>query len=186
MPKISELPPNAPQALGQMPWEIASVTYRCNIADLGSVITYTSAGILAGLGYTPVNQAGDTMTGYLILNNDPVNVLGAATKQYVDNTIAGAFTVKVLSAAGTNQGTATLIADDVNIVTTVGSGQGVRLPASSGNHPRRVTNYGANPLLVYPNSGGTINGGSTNAGVTLAVNGSVQFSSQNGTAWYVT
>ena len=37
------------------------------------------------LGYTPVNKAGDTMTGFLILNADPTNALGAVTKQYVDN-----------------------------------------------------------------------------------------------------
>lgn len=186
MPKISELPPNAPQTLGQLPWEIANVTYRCGIGELGDAIIYNGAGIIAGLGYTPVNQAGDTMTGFLILNADPSVALGAATKQYVDNTIAGNTTVAAVAAAGTNQGTATLIANDVSIVTTVGSGQGVRLPASSSARPRRVTNYGANALLVYPQSGGTINGGSTNAAVTLAVNGSVLFATADGTAWYVT
>lgn len=35
--------------------------------------------------YTPVNKAGDTMTGLLILSGDPTNALGAATKQYVDS-----------------------------------------------------------------------------------------------------
>ena len=39
------------------------------------------------LGYTPVNKAGDTMLGDLILNADPSNALGAATKQYVDNNV---------------------------------------------------------------------------------------------------
>lgn len=43
----------------------------------------------ASLGYTPVNRAGDTMSGFLILNADPSNALGAATKQYVDNIAAG-------------------------------------------------------------------------------------------------
>lgn len=43
----------------------------------------------APLGYSAVNKAGDTMTGYLILNADPVNNLGAATKQYVDNIASG-------------------------------------------------------------------------------------------------
>jgi len=37
------------------------------------------------LSYTPVNIAGDTMSGPLILSGDPVTDLGAATKQYVDN-----------------------------------------------------------------------------------------------------
>lgn len=45
------------------------------------------------LGYSAVNIAGDTMTGYLILNADPVNNLGAATKQYVDNIASGLSTI---------------------------------------------------------------------------------------------
>ena len=185
MPKISELPANAPQNLGQLPWEISGVTYRCGIGELGDAITYNGAGIIAGLGYTPVNLAGDTMTGLLILSADPAVALGAATKQYVDAAIGGS-SAAVISAAGSNQGTATLIAADINIVTTVGSGQGVRLPASSSSRARRVVNYGANELSVYPNSGGTINGGSANAAVTLAINGAVLFATADGTAWYVT
>lgn len=39
------------------------------------------------LGYTPVNKAGDTMSGPLTLAGDPTNNLGAATKQYVDSAI---------------------------------------------------------------------------------------------------
>lgn len=49
----------------------------------------TSSDITTSLGYTPVNVAGDTMTGYLILNADPVAALGAVTKQYVDTVAAG-------------------------------------------------------------------------------------------------
>lgn len=45
--------------------------------------------VLLALGYTPVNQAGDTMLGNLILNADPTNPLGAVTKQYVDNITVG-------------------------------------------------------------------------------------------------
>lgn len=43
----------------------------------------------SSLGFDPVNKAGDTMTGYLVLNADPVQALGAATKQYVDNVASG-------------------------------------------------------------------------------------------------
>jgi hypothetical protein len=39
----------------------------------------------AELGYVPVNRAGDTMSGLLVLSGDPGAALGAATKQYVDN-----------------------------------------------------------------------------------------------------
>ena len=43
-----------------------------------------NADITSGLGYTPVNRAGDTMTGLLVLSADPSVNLGSATKQYVD------------------------------------------------------------------------------------------------------
>ncbi len=41
------------------------------------------------LGYTPVNKAGDTMTGYLTLSGAPTSNLHAATKQYVDDVASG-------------------------------------------------------------------------------------------------
>lgn len=43
----------------------------------------------AALGYTPVNKAGDTMLGNLILNANPTAALQAATKDYVDTLING-------------------------------------------------------------------------------------------------
>lgn len=47
-------------------------------------------GSSTALGYTPVNKAGDTMTGNLILNAAPSTTLGAATKGYVDDAVSGA------------------------------------------------------------------------------------------------
>lgn len=47
------------------------------------------------LGFTPVNRAGDTMTGLLILSGDPAVALGAATKQYVDSLIPTGFLLSV-------------------------------------------------------------------------------------------
>ncbi len=47
------------------------------------------ADIVASLGYTPTNNAGGTMTGALILSGDPVNALGAVTKQYADSIASG-------------------------------------------------------------------------------------------------
>lgn len=41
----------------------------------------------ASLGFTPVNIAGDTMTGLLILSGDPVAANGAATKNYIDTAL---------------------------------------------------------------------------------------------------
>lgn len=47
-------------------------------------------GSSTALGYTPVNKAGDTMLGNLILNAAPSTTLGAATKGYVDDAVSGA------------------------------------------------------------------------------------------------
>jgi hypothetical protein len=41
------------------------------------------------LGFTPVNKAGDTLTGALLLAANPTVALGAATKQYVDSAVSG-------------------------------------------------------------------------------------------------
>jgi len=47
----------------------------------------------ANFASTVVLKAGSTMTGDLILNADPTNALGAATKQYVDNNSGGEVTL---------------------------------------------------------------------------------------------
>ena len=47
-----------------------------------------ASSILAALGYTPVNRAGDTMTGPLTLFSDPATSTQAATKHYVDQAVA--------------------------------------------------------------------------------------------------
>lgn len=63
-----------------------------------------------------------------------------------------------LSAAGTTQGTATVLAADWNGVNTVVllSSEGVRLNASADGKSVRVWNFSVNSLNVYPPSGATI------------------------------
>lgn len=51
------------------------------VTNVGAVV---AGDITTTLGFTPVNVAGDTMTGTLVLAADPVNPLEAATKSYVD------------------------------------------------------------------------------------------------------
>ncbi|MCB5423954.1 hypothetical protein H0274_01675 [Altererythrobacter sp. CC-YST694] len=50
----------------------------------------TAALVLARLGFTPVNKAGDSMAGPLALPGAPTANLHAATKKYVDDLVAGA------------------------------------------------------------------------------------------------
>jgi hypothetical protein len=73
------------------------------LAGLTSVSSTSFTGALTGAASSNVLKAGDTMTGELILSGDPTNTLGAATKQYVDNGIAGlSWKTSVLAATTAN------------------------------------------------------------------------------------
>jgi hypothetical protein len=62
------------------------------------------------LGYVPVNKAGDSITGPLLLNNAPTVPLEASNKQYVDSVLTNAINVPVGG----------LVAYDVNAPTPPG------------------------------------------------------------------
>lgn len=73
-----------------------------------------------------------------------------------------------LVATGTTQATALALAKDNNFVGTTALNTGVILQANlHAGDEIYVFNGGANPLLVYPPVGGTINGGAANADVSL-------------------
>lgn len=72
-----------------------------------------------------------------------------------------------VSAAGSNQGSATALTAQFNAVTTVGSGQGVILAATLAL-AQTVWNRGLNSLLVYPPSGAQIDGLGTNNPATIS------------------
>jgi hypothetical protein len=150
-----------------------------------------SSDITGALGYTPINKAGDTATGVINFNNNTQSTstttgtivvtggIGLSSNLYV-----GGYSVRsnatTVTAAGTNQGTATAIATQNTIVTTVAAGTGVVLPAVVQGYELLVTNSGANSLTVYPNGSNTINGGSSvqvPAGTTLDILGA------SGTTW---
>jgi hypothetical protein len=71
-------------------WNPAAFNIEDSVASFNTrigAITLLSSDVTTALGYTPVNKAGDTMTGALTLNDDPSSNLEAATKQYVDNLV---------------------------------------------------------------------------------------------------
>lgn len=85
-------------------------------------------------------------------------------------------TTSGLTAAGTTQGTALAVSDDVNVVTTTAAGTGVILPSNLTKNDRMVvSNHGANALLVYPPTGGAIDNGTANAGLSVAANATLEF-----------
>lgn len=71
-----------------------------------------------------------------------------------------------VSAAGTNQSDATLIASDNNLITTASDGQGVILPSFNAG-TIWIANATAVNVFVYPVSGGKLNGQTANAALEL-------------------
>lgn len=72
-----------------------------------------------------------------------------------------------LTAAGSTQGTALKLSAANNVVTTTAAATGVQLPVLGTGDFIEVANLGANALLVYPVTGGTIQGGAANAGFSV-------------------
>lgn len=89
-----------------------------------------------------------------------------------------------ISAAGTNQGSATGITANINVVSTVASGTGVILNGvTSIGCPVIVYNGGVNPLIVYPNSGQSINSLPANTGHVLNKNTTCCYYNVSTTQW---
>lgn len=89
-----------------------------------------------------------------------------------------------LSAAGTTQGTATVITKQTNEFTTVGAGQGAKLPSPEQGEFIFVANAGANALLVYPDTGHSINALAANAAFSLAAGKNALFWAATASKWY--
>jgi hypothetical protein len=120
------------------------------------------------LSYTPVNLAGDTMTGFLTLSADPTLNYHAVTKQYVDNIVSGinfheatyAATTTNLS-ANYNNGTSGVGAT----LTAVANGEliidGINFSTLTPVSPYRIlvknqTNQTENGIYVVTNRGSTL------------------------------
>lgn len=96
----------------------------------------------------------------------PSNVLGSGVPALATLNICGDV-VTGISAAGTASAGATALTGVHNVLATVASGAGVRMMQPQPGAMVTVMNRGSNPCLVYPYTGGSINGGSADAAVTL-------------------
>lgn len=145
--------------------------------------TPSGAGSVSGPNVTVNNQI-------VVWNGTSGTTIAAGSGNGTVYAVGGVYntsnTVTGISAAGTNQTTATALSGNISLqeVTTTSSGQGASLPVATPWSRIGVVNRGANALLVYPATNGTINSLAANATYTLPVNSAVTFYGKNATAWY--
>ena len=158
---------------------VANATYATSAGSATSATTATTA-TTAGT-VTTAAQPNITSTGTLTSVTSSGNISGA-------NIIASNYIIRSvgtgISAAGSTQGTATVLSKEINAVSTVSSGQGVALPSAVAGMVVNIINTSANSLLVYPASGGYINSLSQNAGFTQAAGSTLQFIAPTTGQWY--
>ena len=90
-----------------------------------------------------------------------------------------------VSAAGTTQGTATVLSSLDNAVTTCAAGAGVQVPSIFLGLWVTLLNTTANDCLVYPPSGAQWASYGTNVGVAVAPGGVASFKLFSGTQGYI-
>lgn len=168
--------------IGSKPTTLAG--YGIPVTGTGTAVQATSPTLITPALGTPSSVVLTNATAL------PCSALPALTGSVTTSagscaTTGGGFgTPATTTGAGTTQGTARAITSNVTIFTTVAAGQGgiLTLPYSA------VVNAGANPLLIYPNSGATITGGGTtlgtNAGFTIGAGSSATFACSSAVACY--
>jgi hypothetical protein len=146
----------------------------------GSTTTNYAPGVTSGISF---NVATNTVSATAFAGN-----LTATGTVQAANVISTAFIQRAvtnsIAANGSTQAQATVLTTEINIVSAVGVGTGVRLPAAISGTVVYITNASANSLVVYPQTGGVINNLATNIGFTQGSNSTLQYVAPTTSQWY--
>jgi hypothetical protein len=149
---------------------VANATYAVSAGSASTAGTVTTAA-----------QGNITSVGTLTSVSSSGNITGA-------NVIANSYHIRSvatsISANGISQGTATVLAKEFNVVSSVSAGQGVVLPTAVAGMCIIITNSSATNLAVYPASGAAINSLSANAALTHGAGATLQYIAPTTTQWY--
>ena len=185
-----------------MGWDVSNAEFgMASQASISSeVVTFTTYGNLRVGNVTATTFTGSltgaaTTAGTVTTNAQPnITSVGTLTSLTSSGNISGANVIVTsyhirsvatgISAAGTVQGNATALTKEINVVSTVASGAGVKLPTAVAGMILTITNTSANSLLVYPDASGIINSLSANAAFTQAAGATLQFIAPTTTQWY--
>jgi hypothetical protein len=171
-------------------WGSATAANIVGVISTTAVTNATNAtNLLIGTQYQIPYQSGTGTTTFASAAANSVLATNGSNVPSLVRTLPALLSVSTaatVSAAGSTQGTATVLGADVNIVTTVGASQGVQLPVAVAGMKVTVINKGANILAVYPATGGAIDAIATNTAQNLAVNGMLEYTASSATQWYST
>ena len=159
----------------------ASITATTFVGALSGAATSATSATTAGT-VTTAAQGNITSVGTLTSLNSSGNITAPS---HIANT--GYFVRSVsasVTAAGSTQGTGTVLTTEFNRVSTVTSGSGVVLPSATAGMAIVIVNSSANTLLVYPASGAAINSLSTNVGYSHVTLATLQYIAISSTQWY--
>jgi len=159
----------------------ASITATTFVGALNGAATSATSATTAGT-VTTAAQGNITSVGTLTSLNSSGNITAPS---YIANT--GYFVRSVsasVSAAGSTQGTGTVLTTEFNRVSTVSSGQGVVLPVATAGMAIVIVNSSANTLLVYPAAAAAINSLATNTGYSHVTLATLQYIAISSTQWY--
>jgi hypothetical protein len=137
---------------------LVSANYLQGTINTASQPNITSVGTLSGL----TVSGNYTQSGGYYLTSNTLNVV----------------------AAGSSQGSATVLTTQLNVVSSVSSGSGVILPTMVNGMRITVANTSGNALIVYPDSGSSINALSSNVGYTVSAGTVIDFIALGSAIWY--
>jgi len=194
---------------------IANTGVTSNVAGTGisvsgatGAVTITNTGVTSAVAGTGISVSG--ATGAVTFTNTGATSIAGTTNQITASAATGAITLSTpttftapgyvaittglyesttasVTAAGATQGTATALTTSYNVITTAAAGTGVILPTPLLNGwAISIVNRGANAVNVYPNTGGSINGGVANAPFVLTAGNAVILENSSTTAWFQT
>ena len=135
------------------------------VDDNGKEFVGTASGA-----WIAVGSGGNNVEDFTV--NGSMNLLGDVS-----------FGVASVAAAGSTQGTATLLAETVNVVTSGANTNGVKLPAAAAGLTVIVQNTTTADLVLYPNTSYTIDGGTVNAGVALPAKTTITVTCKDAVDW---
>lgn len=137
--------------------------------------------------FVTITASGEaSLDGGIDVNGSAMTVDTSGNTTVADLTSSGDHTASItaaVTAAGTVQGDATALTKTFNVITTATANQGVKLPTAAAGLLYTVVNGTSVNVKVYPNTSGTLNGGSANAAIDLAAGATHQLVGTSATNW---